>query len=282
MTYGGQAEAWTNYWRQAGPAGGCLPSAPRDVAVALQQFWTEVARPLPAGSRLVDLGCGAGAVAYLVSQANPGVEVTGVDYSHVPPSRTSNVVLLSGVEMESLPFENASFDSAASQFGIEYSDLPTAAGELARVLRPDAPLAFAVHHASSPIIAHNRRRCRALEALTAEEVGSAFVSGERSALGRALTPLLGSYSDQDVIAEFSTGLGEAIAIAPAERRALWADLTEKIANERATLRALEGAAVEDIAGWLAAFGRSFAFESALTISDSRGASFAWAVTGKRL
>lgn len=183
--------------------------------------------------------------------------------------------------MESHPFPDRSFDGGVSQFGIEYSDLPVAARELARVLEPGAPVAFVAHHADSPLLAHNHRRGRALEALTADLVGSSFLSGDRGALGRALGGLPASYGDQGVVAEFSAGLGQALALGPAERRQLWGEVTAKAAHERAILGALEAAAVKDIGGWLEVFGRRFSFETALAITDRAGRAFAWSVKGRR-
>lgn len=277
-----EAHAWTIYWRQSETGGGCLPSAPPDLAQALQDFWRSFARLFPAGSRLIDLGCGTGAVAHLIAQARPGVAVTGVDFSQVPPSRAGAVELHSGVRVEALPFADGAFDGAVSQFGIEYSDVRRAAAELARVLKPGAPVAFAVHHVGSPIIEHNRRRDSAIEVLTGDEVRSLFIAGEREPLAAAMRRLASLYRDQDVVTEFSMGLGQALALPPLERQQLWADVSAKAVHERAILRALSAASVEDIAGWLAAFQPNFSFEPAHEIADSRGAAFAWAVKGTRL
>lgn len=277
-----RADAWTTYWRQSATGGGCLPSAPPDLAQALQDSWRSFAGLFPPGSRLIDLGCGAGAVAHQIADAQPGVEVTGVDFSQVPPSRAATVTLHSGVSMESLPFADGAFDGAFSQFGIEYSDVPRAAAELARVLKPGAPVAFAVHHAGSPVVQHNRRRSSAIEALTGDGVGSLFIGGEREPLAAAMRKLVGMYGDQDVVAEFSMGLAEALTLPPLQRRQLWADVTAKAAHERAILDALAAATVEDIAAWLAAFRPNFSFEPARVIEDSERAAFAWGVKGTRL
>lgn len=281
MTTSEQAQAWTTYWRQSELGGGCLPSTP-DLNSALQEYWRSAAALFPPGSRLIDLGCGAGAIAHLVAQAQPGVEVTGIDFAQVPPSRAATVTLRSGVSMESLPFADGKFDGAVSQFGIEYSSVATAAAELARVLKPGAPVAFAVHHASSPIVGHNRRRSSALEVLTGDDLAALFISGEREPLARAMRTLAAAYADQDVVAEFSGGLGAGLALSERERRQLWADVAAKVAHERAILGALQAAAVEDIAAWLAALEPNFSFEPARVIADSRGAAFAWAVKGNRL
>lgn len=183
--------------------------------------------------------------------------------------------------MESLPFPDQSFGGAVSQFGIEYARVPAAAAELARVLKAEAALAFVIHHADSPITAHNRRRRSALDAVTGNDTGLAFVAGDRVELARVLGGLSESYRDQDVIAEFSAGLTQAITLQPGERKALWADLSAKVASERVILGALERAAVNDIAAWLAAFDPWFSFEPARILGDDRGVPFAWAVRGRR-
>ena len=184
--------------------------------------------------------------------------------------------------MESMPFADASFDGGVSQFGIEYADVSGAAAELARVLKPRAPVAFVVHHSASPIPAHNRRRRSALELVTGADVGSAFIAGDRAGLAQILGRLRASYRDQDVIAEFSAGLNQAVAQGPRERSALWTDLSAKVADERAILGALEAAAVTDIAAWLTPFARWFRFEPPRVVADHRGVPFAWGVRGSRL
>jgi SAM-dependent methyltransferase len=51
----------------------------------------------------------------------------------------------SGVAAEALPFEDSSFDSVVSQYGIEYSDLARTIPEIARVTRPASRLCFIIH-----------------------------------------------------------------------------------------------------------------------------------------
>jgi len=275
------ARAWTHYWRQSAAAGVCLPLGPPDVIAALGDHWRSVARAIAPGKRLIDLGCGAGELGQLIAATNQAVEVVGIDFSQVRPIRSGRVTILPGVAIERLPFTEASFDWAISQFGIEYSDVARAAGELARVLAPGAGVDFAIHHSSSPIVAHNRRRSEALSELTGEAVGEAFVAGRREALDRALERIGACWPEQDVVAEFSAGLGGALTMEPPDRRQLWAGLRSKSAEERAILAALQTAAVSDIAQWLQAFEPNFSFESPRIIADRRGAAFGWAVKGRR-
>lgn len=149
----GAAEAWTFFWRQSGIAG-CLPFTDAHISSALNEHWRSFARHLQPGSRLIDLGCGAGSVAHTLAAANQRITITGVDFAQVPPNASAAVSLCSGVQMEELPFPDGSFDGAVSQFGIEYSDLRRAAPEVARVLAAGSWITFIVHHAGSPVIAH--------------------------------------------------------------------------------------------------------------------------------
>lgn len=60
--------------------------------------------------------------------------------------------------MESLPFENAQFDAAVSQFGFEYGDTDATSEEVLRVVKPGAPIGLMIHRGDGPILAHNLRR----------------------------------------------------------------------------------------------------------------------------
>lgn len=278
------AKAWTGYWRQA-PAqamAACLPCAPRDVNLALSEFWSGFARRLPAGARVIDLGCGTGAVALLIAGAGR-LEVTGVDFAAVPPLRQAGVRLCPGVRIEALPFGEGEFDAAVSQFGIEYADIEAAVGELDRVLAEGAPIAFLVHHAGSPIVAHNRARKAALEALSGADVKAAFLGADAAGLRTIFRELADAHPGQNVIQEFAHGLGQVSFPPGAERGRLWEELAERIAAERAILAALAGAALSPagMEAWTARLGSAVALDEPALLRNAQGEPIAWAVTGRR-
>src|SRR6185503_4006105 len=100
-----------------------------------------------------------------------------IDLATVPPPVDRRFEIVSGTPMESLPFADAAFDAAVSQFGFEYARVDEAAKELARVLVPGSPISFLIHHSESSVVRHNRARNQALGELTGAEIQSAFLSG---------------------------------------------------------------------------------------------------------
>jgi SAM-dependent methyltransferase len=106
-----------------------------------------VARLAPGrGERWLDIGTGTGAVA--LRAAGAGARVTGVDLSPVMVDTARRLAGDQGVgirfevgDAESLPYEDASFDVAASALGVFLApDHAAVARELARVCRPGGRL----------------------------------------------------------------------------------------------------------------------------------------------
>jgi SAM-dependent methyltransferase len=76
----------------------------RRVAVLAERLKTM----LPASSTLLDVGCGDGTIAKLISQTVPGLKVTGVEYS----PRGNCAIPCIGFDGAHLPFPDKSFDGA--------------------------------------------------------------------------------------------------------------------------------------------------------------------------
>jgi SAM-dependent methyltransferase len=93
-----------------------------------------VAERLPAGARVLDVGCGDGEVAARVMEARPDVQVEGVDVLARPSSRVP-VRLFDG---HALPFADASFDAAMVVDVLHHTDDPA---ELLREAARVAPRA---------------------------------------------------------------------------------------------------------------------------------------------
>jgi SAM-dependent methyltransferase len=105
------------------------------------------------------------------------LKLTGVDAAPALPRAPKGMRLIAGAAAERLPFPDARFDAIVSQFGFEYSDLPLAAVEAGRVLRPGGLIRMIVHHRDGPILPHNLARREAL----------LWVIGESGLIGRART-----------------------------------------------------------------------------------------------
>lgn len=152
--------AWSSFWAAggAGPESGCLPRALKFIDAAQRRVWEDAARALPKDARVLDLATGDGAVLGKMRRARTDLKMVGVDSSPVLPPTPKGMTLRAGVAMEALPFPDASFDQATSQFGFEYGDTARTASEVARVLKPGGRITFVVHHAQGPILAHNMTR----------------------------------------------------------------------------------------------------------------------------
>lgn len=275
----GTAQSWTLFWER-GKGAACLPES-LAAHGRLAQVWRTSASGLPPQARVIDLACGSGAVAHALRQARPDLSIVGVDYALIPPSQVPGIELMSGVALERLPFDDACFDGAVSQFGIEYADRTGAIGELARILRPGSPITLVMHHADSPVVRHNHARDRALGEVAGTAVERAFLDGDRATLGALFAGLRSAHAGQDVVAEFEQGLGSALA-QPAEARAdMWRGLAAMVGKERDILSALAGAAIADCQPWLANLSASFAMSPPSVVKDAGGLPLAWLLEGRR-
>lgn len=270
---------WSRFWESGVAGPGCLPQSAL-VLAAFDRLWADHALRLGDEARILDIGCGSGFVGQALVRANPRLKVVGIDYAQVPPSPDPRVELRPGVRAEALGMDDASLDGAVSQFGIEYCDVPRASAELGRTLRPGAPIAFLVHHSASPVVTHNERRSAALGAIASGNVGPAFVAGDRTSLAAALNALRKEHPDQQVVEEFSAGLGSAIGGDSSSRRMQWDGLREMLSSEIAILDALRHAAVGDVESWLDGFGDAFEWQQPETVGGD-GGPVAWLVRGAR-
>src|SRR5262245_4722474 len=102
-----------------------------------------------AGSRVLDVAAGNGNAA--LAAARRGAEVVATDYVDDLLDRARQRAEADGLPMEiqvadaeALPFEDASFDTVLSTFGVMFTpDHHRAAGELARVCRPGGRIGLA-------------------------------------------------------------------------------------------------------------------------------------------
>jgi ubiquinone/menaquinone biosynthesis C-methylase UbiE len=119
---------------------------------ALFRPWAGVvadAARIGAGSRVLDVACGTGALACVAAdRVGPGGSVVGLDVNPemlaVARRKPAAVTWVDG-RAEALPFADAEFDAVVSQFGFMFFDDRVAAlREMKRVLRPGGRLAVAV------------------------------------------------------------------------------------------------------------------------------------------
>lgn len=101
------------------------------------------------GTRLLDVGCGAGQLALIAARA--GAKVTGCDIATNWLEQARTRAAAEGLEItfeegdaEALPYEDAQFDAVTSMFGAMFAPRPElVAAELTRVCRPGGTIAMA-------------------------------------------------------------------------------------------------------------------------------------------
>src|SRR5690349_363677 len=156
---------WDRYW-QSDRIASCFDGAGAsnyDDSVAAG--WRDFFAGLPERVRVIDLCTGNGAIALMAAAVGKAFEITAVDQADIdPPSYVSRhrqemaaVQFVGGTEVEALPFPEASFDVAVSQYGLEYSDLSRAVPEMARVLAPGEQVRLVVHAAEGVVAANARK-----------------------------------------------------------------------------------------------------------------------------
>ncbi len=101
--------------------------------------WIFAGVDVPAGSRVLDLGCGTGAMAAGLLRRYPGVAVTGVDLSESQlqvAARRPERLVLCRADGTALPFPHDTFDVVHASWLLEHVASPVAVlREVRRVLR---------------------------------------------------------------------------------------------------------------------------------------------------
>jgi SAM-dependent methyltransferase len=155
-----ERSAWESYWQTSGTSR-CVPGAD-SIQSATAALWKSFAEQLPAGSYLIDLGSGTGAVLEEISRSRDDLKLMGVDFAQSLARGSRNYEIRVPVRMEELPFGDSSFDAITSQFGFEYSSMRQTAKEAARVLRAGGKLQFLIHNSGGAIVGQSRKRREAL------------------------------------------------------------------------------------------------------------------------
>ena len=121
--------------------------AARLVAKVDPKLWaTTFLAPLidsSSAKRILDVGCGPGALASAVADTSPVVHVTGVDASaaRIAEAISHDRVALTVGNAHHLDFEDESFDVVYCRFLIEYlQDKQQAINEMVRVTKPDGTI----------------------------------------------------------------------------------------------------------------------------------------------
>lgn len=193
-----RTRSWNAYW-SSGALHSCVGSFGGNYAGEVREFWRTLASSLPVGARLLDVATGNGALPALFIEDVPEarqLRIDAVDLADVQPAWLASAPAAArgrthfhpGVRAEDLPFPDACFDVAVSQFGLEYTDTARSVAELRRVVRAGGTVALVLHAGESLIVRQAREELRHLAWMLDE--APLFATGGRmcEALALAATP----------------------------------------------------------------------------------------------
>jgi len=107
-----------------------------------------IATQVPAGSRLLDVGCGPGEVLNRLATIAPGIDATGLDVDAAMIDRARRKAARTGratdagprfvvADVAAMPFPDASFDVVVSSYAVHHwPDRQAGLAEVMRVLKP--------------------------------------------------------------------------------------------------------------------------------------------------
>ena len=164
-------QAWSLYWQNNNQES-CIANGVIEDATKLSSIWYEFAKQLTAQSTVLDLATGNGSVPINLLTAQKNLQVTGVDFANISPTKFSqnnpllaHVNLVPKVDIAKLPFKNTTFDVITSQFGFEYADKTLAAQEFIRVLKTSGKFLLIIHHTDSEVVKPARAKIQELTLL---------------------------------------------------------------------------------------------------------------------
>ena len=141
-----QEAGWTDYWRKEGVGGEVFVGPQNQRNEQLTGFWLPVLGGLGAGTRVLDIACGAGSV-FAALPADHDLLLHGSDVSgqalKLLKSRIEGVKV-SQSSATQLNYPDHSMEMVVSQFGLEYAGLD-AFSEAGRVVASGGQFAFLCH-----------------------------------------------------------------------------------------------------------------------------------------
>ena len=151
------AADWTNYW-QAQVRDAFAPSASEDKA--LQALWFALFGDWQAGDRVLDIGCGNGALARTLGTFADAhrrrFSYVGIDEAEISDTNGHSfeylqTELVGGIPAEAGAFHAASFDRVVSQFGFEYCDVVRVTEKMGGWLDSDGSVSLLLHTRDSAL-----------------------------------------------------------------------------------------------------------------------------------
>ena len=152
--------AWSRYWAK-GTLHSCSYAFAGNYGAEIRTLWLEFFSGLPSGARVLDIGTGNGAVAFLAQEAASAagrrLVIEAIDAAEIDPLRAAaahglavgDIVFRGGTACERTGYAPALFDAVASQYALEYTQVGDTLTEIARILKPGGRALFVIHHADS-------------------------------------------------------------------------------------------------------------------------------------
>jgi len=159
---------WNQYWHYDRIASCFDGAGATNYDESIAAGWRAFFRDLPEGARILDLCSGNGAAALIGAEIGridgKRFEIHAVDRADIDPpfyvtrhaEDYAAIGFHGGTPAEDLPFPDASFDAAISQYGIEYSDMAHSLPEAVRVIAPGGLMRLVVHAADGAVAAGAR------------------------------------------------------------------------------------------------------------------------------
>lgn len=297
------SDPWSLYW-QGGQLHSCITTQDPGDQGPIEALWADLAKSLPPAARVLDLASGNGAVPRALLAANPGLAITAADLADIAPEKLqasfevlARVTFLPRTDICKLPFTDAQFDAATSQFGLEYAPREPALREAARVMKPGAPLRLLLHHRDSGVV-------RPAAAVIAEigrlfqpggllEALRQFIAGDCDLPGLETAGQAYLNNPQEktrhISGQILTGIGQVIRDFqrdPARAGALARSMQERLHAERLRLAQLQSAALdpagmESFCATAKAAGFAVELVEALRTGEDREALVGWELRARR-
>lgn len=180
---------WTLFWRQ-GHSTTFGDYFKQGYTGGVADWWQSVLDNLPAHPVVMEVGCGNCSLLPAMIKAGIKAKYIGVDIASVKLSTVAEqglaeseieVILHSGTPAEEVPEPDASVDTIASVFGIEYSDLDRSLPEVLRLLKPGGRFCALLHHDDSVVTSMSRRAISEYDSYDVKKVIEALgtISNER-------------------------------------------------------------------------------------------------------
>lgn len=138
---------------------------------AIEKYWKDKFSELPANAKILDIGTGNGAVAFIAAEVSEQKQlnftIKAIDLAKIDPQGAtksypelskylSQIEFQGQVSADQTPFENHYFDLIVGQYALEYTPLTSTIKELRRILKPSGQLKFIMHHADSIVMQTTR------------------------------------------------------------------------------------------------------------------------------